>query len=195
MENHTEQEEIMTETTLYILTQIIGYVALGFGALAFQCKKHKNVMLAKTANELFFCVQYFLLGAYTGMAMNLVSSLRNLIFARQVEKGKSTRSMQILFSVFFVIFGLLTWQGTISIIIILAKIVTTVAYGIKNTRIIRALTLPTSTCWLIYNYLSGSGAGVICEILSLVSIITAMIRIELIEPLLKRKSNKTEKQV
>ena len=72
---------------------------------------------------------------------------------------------------------------------------TTVAYGIKNTRIIRILTLPTSTCWLIYNYLSGSSAGVICEILSLVSIITAMIRIELIEPLLKRKSNKTEKQV
>ena len=189
--------ENMSETTFYVLTQIVGYVGLSFSVIAFQCKKHKNVMLAKTTNEFIFAIQYLMLGAYTGMAMNLISSLRNLIFARQVEKGKSTLSMQILFSVFFTVFGLLTWQGPMSIAVIIAKVVTTVAYGIKNTRVIRVLTLPTGICWMIYNYISHSTAGVLCEAFNLISIITAMIRIELIEPIIQKKRAKaatTEKE-
>ncbi len=178
----------MSDSVFEIVTQAIGYVGLVFSVIAFQCKKHKNVMLAKTANEMFFALQYFLLGAYTGVAMNLIGSLRNLIFAKQVERGRSTLPMRAVFSLAFVAFGLLTWQNPMSLAVILAKVVSTVAYGMKNTRAIRFLTLPTSTCWLIYNYLSSSSAGVLCEAFTLLSIITAIIRIELIEPRLKKRA-------
>ena len=180
----------MDETTFAIMTQVVGYIGLLFGIITFQCKKHKNVMLTKTANELIFAVQYAMLGAYTGMAMNIIGSLRNLIFAAQVEKGKSTWSMRVVFGLFFAVFGLLTWQGPLSLAVIGAKVVTTVAYGMKNTRVIRFLTLPTTICWLIYNYISNSSAGVICEVFTLISIVIAIIRIELIEPRLQKRSEK-----
>lgn len=159
--------------------QIIGYVGLIFSVVAFQCKKHRNVMIFKTANELIFCIQYILLGAYTGAAMNLVGSARNLIFARTVAMGRSTRGWQSLFAVFFTVFGIFTWQGPISIMIIAAKVITTIAYGIENTSLVRLLTLPTSICWLIYNGFSGSVGGVLCEAFTIASILTAMMRIDL----------------
>ena len=159
--------------------QIIGYIGLIFSVIAFQCKKHRNVMIFKTANELIFCIQYILLGAYTGAAMNLVGSARNLIFARTVAKGRSTKGWQALFAVFFTVFGLFTWQGPISIMIIAAKVITTIAYGIENTTLVRLLTLPTSICWLIYNGWSGSVGGVLCEAFTIASILVAMLRIDL----------------
>jgi len=185
----------MSESAFQILTQAVGYVGLVFGVIAFQCKKHKNVMLAKTANETFFALQYFLLGAYTGVAMNLIGSLRNMLFAKQVEKGKSTLPMRVVFSLAFVIFGIVTWQSPMSLAVMLAKVVSTFAYGMKNTRAIRFLTLPTSACWLIYNYLSSSSAGVICEAFTLLSIVTAIIRIELIEPWLNKRAKKKETEL
>ena len=180
------------EQAFYILTQIVGYVGVVFVVIAFQCKKHKHVLVLKTTNELIFALQYLMLGAYTGVAMNFIGSLRNFIFVAQVEKGKSTRVGQVLFSVFFVAFGIATWQGPISIAVIAAKLVTTIAYGIKNTRVIRFLTLPTSICWLVYNVVANSTAGVLCETFTSLSIVTAMVRIELIEPYLRRRAERKE---
>ncbi len=172
--------------TFSVITQMIGYIGLIFSIIAFQCKAHDKIMRFKTANELIFAFQYALLGAYTGCAMNLVGSTRNLLFAYRVKKDKSNFAFQILFSVAFAVFGALTWQGPISIMIIAAKIGTTVAYGIKNTRVIRCITLPTSICWLIYNLVSSSYAGAIGEALTIASIVTAMIRIDIVGTLKNR---------
>lgn len=168
-------------STYDIIVQIIGFIGLIFSVIAFQCKKHKNVMINKTINEMIFALQYFMLGAYTGVAMNLIGSARNILFAKLIEKGKSTTVAQIIFGVFFVIFGIFTWQGPISIMVISAKIVTSIAYGIKNTSVLRWLTLPTSVCWLIYNTVSMSFAGILCESFTIISIVSAIIRIDFLK--------------
>lgn len=162
----------------FIIFQIIGFVGLLFSVLAFQCRSHKGIMIFRTLGELTFALQYFLLGAYTGGAMNLVGATRNALFASLVAHGRTTLPCQILFSTFFVAFGIVTWQGCISIPVICAKVVTTVAYGIKNPKILRLLTFPTSVCWLVYNICSRSLAGVLCELFTCLSLIIAFIRID-----------------
>lgn len=141
-------------------------------------------------NEFLFGIQYFFLGAYTGMAMNFVGCVRNVIFSNRVAKGKKTGPFIALFSVLFTIFGVVTWQGSKSILIIIAKVLSTVAYGNKNTRVVRAIILVTSSSWLIYNSFAGSIAGVICEVLTLFSIISAFIRLDLMPAL--KKGNEEE---
>lgn len=164
-----------------IIIQLIGFVGLSFAVIAFQCKKHKNVMIFRTLNEVFFAVQYFCLASYTGVVMNLIGSARNIVFARQVAKGKPTLIWQIIFSLMFVAIGILTTNGFVSIMVILAKVVTTVAYSMKNTKYIRLLTLPTSICWLIYNIVCSSFAGVLCEAFTILSIVTAIIRLDILK--------------
>ena len=55
-----------------ISVQLLGMVGFAASLIAFQCKRHKPIVVLRTVNELVFALQYFLLGAYTGTAMNLL---------------------------------------------------------------------------------------------------------------------------
>ena len=108
--------------------------------------------------------------------MNIIGSVRNLIFAALVKKGKSTTPWIIVFSVLTVVFGVLTWAGPISLLAIAGKLITTVAYGMKNPSGVRLLTIPSCLCWGVYNALNFSLAGICTEAFSLASIIAGEVR-------------------
>lgn len=169
-----------------IIIQLIGGLGILASIISFQCKKHNFVLLFRTLNEFLFAIQYFLLGAYTGMAMNLVGCIRNIIFTKQISKHKKTTVGVILFSVLFTVFGIVTWQGLKSVLIIIAKILSTLAYGNKNTSFVRKTILISSTGWLVYNLLVFSIAGVLCEAFTLTSIIIGIIRLDIL-PLKNKK--------
>ena len=159
-----------------VLVQGLGVLGIAASVIAFQCKKHKSIMIFRTANESFFAIQYGLLGAFTGMAMNIIGSIRNLIFARLVEKGKSTIPLRFVFSAVFVAFAIFTWDGVKSILVGVAKVVSTFAYGSSDTGVVRVLVLATTLTWWVYNLLVGSIAGVICETFTIVSIVVSLFR-------------------
>lgn len=156
--------------------QLIGFLGILASIISFQCKRGGNILIFRTLNEMLFAVQYFFLGAYTGTAMNIVGSARNLIFKRQIKNGRSTVVTAVIFCICFTVFGIFTWQGIKSILTIVAKILSTIAYGNKNTTFVRCVILITSASWLIYNAMVFSIAGVICEMFTLGSIIVSLIR-------------------
>lgn len=158
------------------LIDLLGILGIIAAVVAFQCKKHSGVLGFRTANEVFFGIQFLLLGAWTGVAMNTVGSIRNIIFASKVKGGRPTKKMVALFSLFFLVFGIVTWEGAKSLLVIPAKIISTAAYGNPNLLLVRLLILLTSTAWLIYDLFSGSYAGVVCEVLTQISIYIAIFR-------------------
>ena len=175
---------------LDIVIQLIGGLGIVASIAAFQFKKHGTVLVFRTLNEVFFAVQYFLLAAYTGAAASVIGVARNLIFKRRVEKGKETTPYIVVLSLLFLLFGILTWEGPKSILIIVAKVLSTVSYGNKNTTVIRVIGLVTTTSWLVYNWVVFSIAGVLCEAFTLVSLITGILRLDLLP---RRKPQETEK--
>ena len=95
--------------TIYnFVLQGVGVLGIIASILSFQCKRHKPLMIFRTLNEALFAVQYIMLGAYTGAAMNIVGSTRNIIFTKMVEKGKDTKILRAVFSAVFIIFCLAT---------------------------------------------------------------------------------------
>ncbi|NCB52703.1 MAG: YgjV family protein [Clostridia bacterium] len=170
----------MPMTPYSAAVQALGLVGLLFGILAFQNNKHKNIVLLKLLNEFFFAVQYILLGAYTGAVMNLISCVRNYIYCKSVEAGKPTIKWVVLFSVIIAAAGIMTWSSALSLVPILAKLLTTVAYGMKDTKKVRFLTLPSSLCWLFYNALYHSAGGVINEVFTTASILIAVVRFDIL---------------
>ena len=135
-----------------IVIQFIGFLGILASVISFQCKKHNSILIFRTLNEFVFAIQYFLLGAYTGMVMNLIGCVRNIIFTKQVSKNKKTVVSTVVFAILFFVLGLFTWQGKKSILIIIAKILSTVAYSNKNTTVVRSVLFVTCTSWLVYNY-------------------------------------------
>lgn len=170
-----------------LIIQLIGVSGILASIISFQCKNHNKILFFRTLNEFIFAIQYFLLGAHTGMAMNIVGCVRNIIFSKQVEKGKRTTASVVIFGILFILFGIFTWQGLKSMLIIFAKVLSTAAYSNKNTTIVRGLIFVTSASWLIYNVCVFSVAGVLCEAFTLISLIGGIIRFDII-PYFKKKT-------
>ncbi len=188
------------EVEIIILAQVLGVIAIASNIYAMQFNKHGFIMLFKLIGSFLFCVQYLLLGAYVGMIMDLVGTIRNIIFAYLVKKEKSTKPYIVFFSILTVLLGLFTivttWSATvvtvsrwsnnlkvatllavlISILSVGAKLISTIAYGIKSAHTIRMLNLPSCSCWIVYNLVCFSFTGVINELLTISSIIIAEIR-------------------
>lgn len=174
-----------------IVIQLIGVLGILASCAAFQCKKHRHILNLRTLSEFIFAVQYLLLGAYTGMAADLIGCLRNQIFTRQIAAGKKTNGSIAIFSMAFALFGILTWEGPKSILVIIAKVLSTVAYGNKNPAVVRTIILITSSCWLVYNIYVFSLAGIACEAVTLISLIAGILRMDLL-PKLKKKKHGTQ---
>ncbi len=167
------------EIVSQIFVQGIGVIGIAASIASFQCSKHKPLLYLRTANEFFFAIQYLLLGAYTGMAMNIIGCIRNLVFTKMVEKKKSTTSARVIFSIAFLIFTALTWAGFKSVLSGFAKVLSTFAYGSKNVFFVRIMIFVTSTCWFVYNLAVRSYAGCICEFMTIISIIVGIIRVDI----------------
>ena len=183
-----------------VFVQVIGFIGIALNILSVQFNSHWKIMLFKTLGSLTFVLQYILLGAWVGMIMDLIGSIRNVIFTLNVKNGKSNKWWIVFFSVFTFIAGvltiILTWNKSIgyasnwskdalvittiavsiSIISIVAKLLTTIAYGFKDPHIIRMVNLPSNACWVIYNLVAFSIAGVINDLMCLVSIVIAELR-------------------
>lgn len=183
-----------------ILIQLLGFVGITLGILALQFNTHKNIVLFKTLAEIPYLIQYIFLDAYVGMVMGVIGITRNLIFKHRVSKNQSNKPFIILFCFITLIAGIFTialsWNQTLSVmnkfstnysiktllaivfssLSIFAKILTTIAYGIKEPKILRRLNLPASILWLVYNFVFFSISGILHEIFVTASIIVAMIR-------------------
>ena len=186
--------------TIIIIAQVLGGIAILSNIYAMQFNKHGLIMLFKLIGSFLFCLQYFLLGAYVGMIMDFIGTVRNIVFAYLVKKGKSTKPYIIFFAILTFFMGLFTviqtwdttlvalsiWKAsqgvlvflavTVSVLSIIAKLISTIAYGFKNAHTIRMLNVPSCSCWIIYNFVCFSFTGVINELLTISSIIIAEIR-------------------
>ena len=161
-----------------LAAQIFGLLGLALSIMAFQFKKHQNIVLLKLTSELVFSIQYILLGAWTGAVLDFISVIRNFLFYKFVKKNISTTPVIVIFGIFVVITGFVTFDGFISILPIGSKLLTTVSYGMRKERWLRVITLPSCILWIIYNLYVGSWAGALTDSMTLVSLLIAMYKFD-----------------
>ena len=183
-----------------IFIQFLGFIGIFLAIISVQFNSHKSIVLCKTLAEVPYIIQYVFLGAWVGTIMGIIGIIRNLIFRKLIMLNKKTKPYIILFCFITFIAGLITialsWKETLVImsrytplislqiffaiafssLSIFAKIISTIAYGIKEPKTIRKLNLPSSASWLIYNVVFFSIAGIIHELMTITSIIIAIIR-------------------
>lgn len=160
--------------------QIIGFFGTLLVAVGMQCRSYNKVVFVRTSNAFISALHYLLIGGYTGMAVNLASVLSNIVYWDCIRKKRSTLVYQICFGTLFVALGFLSWHGPISLLIVAAKLISSVSMGINNTKIIRILTLINTPCWLVYDAYVFSISGMCSDIIIIASVLAAVIRIDVI---------------
>lgn len=163
------------------VAQILGVLAFILSAVSFQAKSFKMINILKIISQILFTVQYFMLGAFTAMFMNMFSFLRGIIYIDLEKKNKSTVLAQIVFSVIFIVLGIITWDGIICVLAMMGTVIQTIAFGNKNPAKIRLINLPTCFMWMVYNLHYSSLGGLLSDIFSFISIIIGLIRLDIPE--------------
>jgi hypothetical protein len=169
----------MDQLDFYLVTEILGYIALALLFISFQINHRKGILGFLIAGMVFLATHQFLLGAYAGAAANGLSIARNLIFRYKNDyKVLNNIVWPYLFSTILLGTSLLFWQGWYSILPAVAVIASTFALWSTSTRTIRFLSLIGPTLWLPYAIIIESTPTLLIQIVIISSIVIAIFRFD-----------------
>ena len=104
---------------------------------AVQMKTQKNLLLLQLANSAVFCVHYLLIGAVSGMALNLVGLTRNAVFFHRNLMGKKDKLTPIIFTVITAIVGIISWEAWYSIFVFSGMVIHAFCMAFSNAQNVR----------------------------------------------------------
>lgn len=172
-------EALKMDTVDGAIAQIIGIIALVFAMISYQMKTQKKIVLIQIVSCSFFAIHFLMLEAYTGALMNLIAAIRSVVFANKDKKWGRSNWWIVFFSVVCVVAVGFTWEGPLSLMPMAGMVLTSIAWGIEKASLVRLISLPSSPLWIVYNLICRSTAGVLTEVFVMISIVTAMIRLDI----------------
>lgn len=148
----------------YIFSQILVVLYYLIYSGTFHLKEKNKILLLGSFATLLSALSYFLLQAYTGIAMCLVAIIRNIWFS----KSKSKRSLIIIYLI-TVLLSVFSYQNIFSILNILATIIYTYSLWQESTKKYKLLGIIVNGLMIVYDISIQSIMGVLFMIVSFVS--------------------------
>ena len=160
---------ILEHGVAWFIGQIFGIIAIILGFVSYQLKTQKQLLFMQTSVAAVFCVHYFLIGAYSGMAMNAVNIVRNIFYDRRTQKGSTSIVTPIIFVIVQCIMCIITWDAWYSVFILLGVGINTFCMSFKDPQNVRKSIIVTSPMVLTYDIFARSIGGSIYETVALIS--------------------------
>ncbi len=161
-----------------LVALILGLLATAFYLLCYQQKKRSRILLLNIISRLLYITQYFLLGAFEGVALEISGALA-VMLAERKNLPFIKRHMKffiIAIDVVIIVAGLAVFKNWYSLLPIAGVLCHTSAMWLDDEKWIRRVSLSGNPFWFVYNFICGAYGSCVGEVLSAISIITAMIR-------------------
>lgn len=165
-----------------LLVQLIGFIAV-LGAFFMFLANNRHMMLRiHVLSSLLWALHYFLLGAPTGAAVNILRAGRDYAFDRY-------RNLKWIYPIslgLLVLVAILSWHDWTSIFPIIATVIGTTALWQKSPRKIRYFSLFVPPFWFAYNVTNGSIAGMVNDLIIFSSVVVGIYRFD-VHPKIRRR--------
>ncbi|MBR5501079.1 MAG: YgjV family protein [Clostridia bacterium] len=163
------------------IPQIIGLLAVSMFLLSYQQKKRKQIILFNTLSRCLYILQYVLLGAFAGAVLDILGAISSVIASQKHTSfiKKHTKAVLICVNVCIILAGggiAFYNKSWIDLFSLTGVLLHTSAFWINNEKVIRRVSLLGSPFWFVYNLLSRAYGSAIGDMLTIGSIIIAMIR-------------------
>ena len=162
---------------MYIFAQILGFIAFLVSLYAYQRVNKKDILLCMVISNIINLVHYLMLGAYSGCITKVIAIFRDFFI---VLKEKNKRLSSVLFLIIFILIyvgvSIYTFTNVLSLFPLLAAIIYIIPTWLGDSKTVKKTALFCYVLWLIYNVYVLSIAGVIANIVSIVSIIIGLKR-------------------
>lgn len=171
------------------IAQSIGIVAMCFNVLSFQFKNKQTILACQLIGGALFAVNYFLLNAVTGGLLNTLGVIRAIVFLNRDSLKKVLKPIIGGFIALFFVSYILTFtvfgkEPTVAnflleLLPVIGMTAVTFGFAGKDAKTVRVCGFINSPCWLIYNCLNFAIGAILCEVFSIVSLVSAFIRLDL----------------
>ena len=151
--------------TTFIVAQIAGISCLLFYLLGTQAESRKTLLVLRLLSDAFSGVQYFFLGATTGLFLNILAVFRDIFVPK---KKKYLKTYIIVFAMLDFIVGIIFFDGILSMLIVARSMLATFAVcqrDLPRYRVTEFLATPLS---IIYNFSVMAYGGVITNIVQMI---------------------------
>jgi len=161
----------------FITAQIIGFIATAIVIVSFQFKSVKTLLVLQICSSFIFAAQLFIMGAFSGMACNILGALLRIFVCGRNKKWVKALPWKYIFAAAFLLSGALFYTTWYSLIPAAAMVVYTFAVWSANPKTIRIYNgAAVSPMWLIYNISIMSIPGIITEVVNITSISVSWLR-------------------
>lgn len=152
------------------IIQLIGFIAWLFLVASYWRKKENDVLLLQVISCVLFALHYYLLGAMSGLYVVLFETVRDFSYY------KSDDDIHLFYYSIpiYILIAIFNYDGIMSILPSLASMIDGLSLtGKKKFMVIGGLV--SYTVWFIYDFLCGSYAGMLTDLILLVSNILVLL--------------------
>ena len=168
------------DSTYQTIATAIGVLAVVLLLLGYLQKHRLAIVLLGLVSRLLFIVQYGMLGATEGMVMNGCVAVCFELARRRDRLPPAWRTTTFVISnLLCVVCGVLTYRSPVSLLPVGGILFHVNGAWRQKEKHVRAITLAGCPLWLTYNLLSGVYASCVGDVLSMVVIISSIIRYDL----------------
>ena len=174
--------------TRELIAQAIGLLAMAFNIFSYQQKTRSRAIAFQLCGGALFAINFFLLNAIVGSILNVIAAIRAIVFLNKGKLKADHPAWLIGFTATYILSYVLTFTAfgkeptLVNLIVeflpVIGMTATTISFRLSDAKSIRKYGLISSPSWLVYNIANFSIGAIACEVLSLVSIVIGMIRLD-----------------
>ncbi len=172
-----------------IVAMIISIIAMVFIVISFQIKDRVPLFLVQIVGMTLFMVSYLFNASGIGVIINVINLTRNVIYIFVKENNPKLERITCIclmiayvssYAVYTAVAGLTLAENLWNALPMIGALFGTIGtlFASKSVNLYRAWKYGDSVSWLSFNIHIGIGAigGVICEILTLISLTVGILR-------------------
>jgi len=171
-------KEFVIANPRLVLGNAVGFISAIFGFASYQSRTPKKLLVLQCCVSLTAIASYAILNAWSGMALNIVCLLRNFTYTEKARKIKlfSMKPWAYIMAVILGAIGALSWEGPISLLVIIPLMINTVVLSWSNNTRLRQSILLTSSMIIVYDVYANAYFSAFMEMIAITSSVIGLIR-------------------
>lgn len=164
-----------------VIAQIIGLLAVTAFLLSYQQKKRRNIIFVNVISRCLYILQYFLLGAFSGAVLDVLGAIASFLAGKKQTPFIQKHLKTVIASVMLTMLAAgitiaLVNKSFLDLFSLIGVLLHTGAFWLNREKTIRWISLFGSPFWFIYNFFSRAYGSALGDLLTVTSIIVAMVR-------------------
>ncbi len=166
-------------TTEEIIAQVVAFITCMVACSSYFAKNKFLYLMLQTLVNLLFGVQYFLLGATSGLVSNAVSVAKYIYIIIKEKYGKQINNVELVaFMIISVVVGAFAVEGWLDLIPIINSVIFTYAVCQNNKLVLRYIVAFVCALWIVYGIFVGAYVSAVYSFAEMIFALVTIIKIK-----------------